>query len=250
MLTIADFVGKYELHTGMYDQIRLNDYITRYEPLYLMDLFGAKLYDEFQSDLILNVPQSPNFKSIYDPFHENLFCRDLIKSEGVREMLKGFIYFEYVKDLINQITPIGNVRPVGENSEPVSTIYSTMYDRYNEAVKSYRAIQRKIIENFSIKTGQLVLFTLSNAGTGYVDALNVATTTTGTGTGATVNITTDGFGVVTLAELANDGGEKYAIGEILTIAGGANDAQLTVDYVGKGKFCDFMGQNKGFCYWL
>ena len=59
-------------------------------------------------------------------------------------MLKGFIYFEYLKDSINEITPVGNVKPIGENSENVSTLYSTMYGRYNDAIKSYKAMQTYI----------------------------------------------------------------------------------------------------------
>ena len=44
-LTPSNFVGKFELHKGMYSQPNLVDYIDRYERKYLIDLFGAKLFD-------------------------------------------------------------------------------------------------------------------------------------------------------------------------------------------------------------
>jgi len=71
-LTVQDFTGKYQLSTGMYDVTKLQDYIIRYEKRYLIELFGANLYDEFISDLVLNVPKSPNFLKVFNPFYENV----------------------------------------------------------------------------------------------------------------------------------------------------------------------------------
>ena len=65
----------------------------------------------------------------------------------MKEMLIGFIYYEYVKDLTNQISSVGNVVPIGENSENGTTLYSMMYTRYNEGCASYKTIQYWICFN-------------------------------------------------------------------------------------------------------
>jgi hypothetical protein len=61
-------------------------------------------------------------------------------------MLMGFIYFEYLKDQITQSTPVGIVKQQGENSTPIHS-HTTIYGRYNEAIKTYRAIQDYIFLN-------------------------------------------------------------------------------------------------------
>jgi len=143
-ITTADFnVGKYELSTGIYDLPKLQSYIDKYEKKYLVQLLGVDLYADFIANQLL-----PKYVKIFDPLEEDHdFC--IIWSDGMTEMLKGFIYFEYGKDLINQMTPAGNVQPVGENSNVVSTLYSMIYARYNEGVGTYRAIQHYVVLNRS-----------------------------------------------------------------------------------------------------
>jgi hypothetical protein len=250
-LTVQDFTGKYQLSTGMYDVTKLQDYIDKYEKRYLIELFGAKLYDEFISDLnIQNVPKSPNFLKIYNPFYENITFRQLIISEGILEMLKGFVYFEYSKDLINQMTPYGNVRPISENSESVSTLYSMIYARYNEAIKTYRAIQTYIVTNFNAPTGQVISISLLTGGTNYVSQINNGTQTLIYGDGnLTLNIVANNFFVVT-GGTVNIAGINYAAGIITTVVGGNYDATFEITYVGKGDFTTFNGQAKQTVYWV
>lgn len=246
-LTVQDFTGKYQLSTGMYDVTKLQDYIIRYEKRYLIELFGAKLYDEFISDLVLNIPKSPNFLKVFNPFYENVTLRQLIISEGIKEMLKGFIYFEYSKDLINQMTPYGNVRPISENSEPVSTLYSMIYARYNEAIKSYKAIQTYIQINMNAPIGQVVSIYLLNAGSTYLDGLNVPTTAP-FGNGLTLNIISDGSLIE--SGTINQAGTNYQIGEVVTVTGGDGLGTFTVTYSGIGDYSTFNGQQKQTAYWI
>jgi hypothetical protein len=250
-LTVNDFKGKYQLSTGMYDVTKLQDYIDKYEKRYLIELFGANLYDEFISDLTpLHVPKSPNFQKIFNPFYENVTFRQLIISEGIKEMLKGFVYFEYSKDLINQMTPYGNVRPISENSEPVSTLYTMIFARYNEAVKSYRAIQTYIMVNLNAPTGQVVSISLLNGGTGYTTQVNQGTITPNYGDGnLTLNIVANNLFVVTSGTI-NQHGINYVAGITTTVVGGDLNAQFTITYVGKGDFTKFNGQTKQTVYWV
>tara|TARA_R110001606_G_scaffold85719_6_gene194308 strand:- start:1523 stop:2029 length:507 start_codon:yes stop_codon:yes gene_type:complete len=148
-LTIDDFnFGKYELGRGSYDVTRLQDYINSFEQRYLTDMLGADLYAEFKADVILGTgyPTEVRFQKIFDAFSIDHHWT-ILHSGGIIEMLKGFIYYEYTKDQIVAMTNIGNVRPVGENSEIPSTLYTQIYNRYNEGIRSYRAVQCYILDN-------------------------------------------------------------------------------------------------------
>lgn len=141
--------GKFELHSGMYETPKIQEYIDKYEKRYLIELLGSDLYNLFASDVVAGVPVSPIYLQIYNAFEydDTLCC--IVISEGMIEMLKGFIYFEYSKDLTNQMTTNGNVGPSGQNSERISTINQQIYTRYNDAMKTFKAIQRYICDNQS-----------------------------------------------------------------------------------------------------
>ena len=138
--------GKFELHHGMYEQAKIQAYIDKYERQYLVKLLGVELFNEFVADLSSNVPQSAKYLKIYNPFeYDNVDCNIHI-SEGMIDMIKGFIYYQYLKDLTNNVAVSGNVRPMGENSENVSTLNSMIYTRYNDSIRTYKAIQYYICD--------------------------------------------------------------------------------------------------------
>jgi hypothetical protein len=259
ILSIQDFTGKYQVSTGMYDQAKLQDYINRYEPRYLKQLFGVSLYNDFQSDLLNNVPQSPNFLTLFNPLSEDMGYNfyyfngvyegvNQIDSEGIKEMLKGFIYFEYVKDLSNQITPIGLVKPDNENSTVANTLFSMMYTRYNEAIRSYNSIRDFIKYTTAPPLGQVVSLSIASGGSGYTAANNVALTG-GTGTGLVISFTEDGTGAVDSVTIV-DAGKNYSLGDFFVIPGGNGDGELKLDYVGIGDYRKFRGVPKLTAYWL
>jgi len=158
IVTISDFVGKYQLHSGTYVTTNIQAYIDKYEPRYLRELFGAELYTDFLSDLDqqTNEPKSPNFKYVYLPFAEDVNVFQLLVSDGIKEMLLGFIYFEYSKDLQNQMTPYGNVQNKSELSNTVSTLSSMIWTRYNESVRTFMAIRDWMLLNWDRGQGQAV----------------------------------------------------------------------------------------------
>jgi hypothetical protein len=258
MLKPSDFVGKFELHKGMYSQPNLVDYIDRYERKYLIDLFGAKLFDEFIADFdpITLEPLSPSFQFLFNPFQTDAAFNQTLISDGIFDMLKGFVYFEYSKDLINQPSSIGNVIPQNENSRVVSTLYSTMYGRYNDSVKTFNAIRNFILLNRPLKTGQIVEISNITSGFGYVTQQNVPTInfnsivysvadsfniqTIGTGYtsqsnvlcdpavfGVVVDVVDDGFGGVSSVSIVN-GGSGLMVGDSLTIPIGNGDCVIDV----------------------
>jgi hypothetical protein len=220
-LEVSDFTGKFQLHTGMYDQSKLESYIERYEKKYLVQLFGVELYNDFMGDIDAGMPQSPNFIKIFNPFNEQIDMLNIAMSEGILDMLKGFIYFEYAKDLINQMTPFGNVAQQSENSSVVTPLYSMMYARYNESVKTYRAIQTYMIYNSSAPTGQILQIWFPQGGVGYTSDLIQASWTGGSGTGYKSDVQMELVGGVKQDVTILTGGTGYSNGDILPTTGGA-----------------------------
>ena len=102
---------------------------------------------------------------------------------------------------------------------------------YNlNAAKPLRLIQA-YLRNLSNDTSSVGKISLTSGGTGYtVQPTNPVSATGGTGSGATFNLTFTGASVTSVM-LANTGGSSYAVGDVLTMAGGTftTAATVTVD---------------------
>jgi hypothetical protein len=150
-LTYSDFgKGRFELHSGKYTQDEINAYIDTFERQYLVKLLGADLYNLFKTDCANGTPATEIYVKLFEPFEYDLHCGyETIISDGIIEMLKGLIYWQYLKDKMNQVTTAGVVKPQGENSIPGDAMNSLYSNRYNQSVKTYEAIQRYILDNCS-----------------------------------------------------------------------------------------------------
>lgn len=147
-ITFNDFgKGKFELHKGIYENNKIQAYIDKYERQYLIKLLGAELFKDFEADLVAGVPVEARFLALYNAFeYDEVNCGVYI-SEGMMDMIKGFVYYQYLKDKTNVVAVSGNVRQMGENSENVSTLNTMIYTRYNDSVRTYKAIQKFICDN-------------------------------------------------------------------------------------------------------
>ncbi len=254
-LTPTDFTGKYELHTGMYDNDKLQSYIDKYEVRYLREMLGVTLYNEFISDLDFKVPQSPNFKNIFYPFAEDVNMYSMLESDGMLEMLKGFIYFEYSKDQMMQQTTFGGVQQKSETSKVLTSLQTLIYNRYNEAIRTYKSIQDYILLNTTAPTNQAVKVSKWSGGTNYSGGNNLAPflmsnspkilnltfggtlyttaqsvpTIGGSGSGLTINYDASG-GVITNISIKSSG-SGYKVGDVLTVDAGNHDATFEIEEV-------------------
>lgn len=161
-LTYADFSsGKYKIAQDNYSQATLTAYITKFEKRYLQDLMGIELYNLFVADLVSNVPQAARFTAIYNEFAEDddgltsglsgqvSVENKIVRSEGIEEMLKGFIFFEYNRDFPVKNTMTGNVQEDNENSKVLNSLKAGIIEKYNEAIATYKAIQWKLEDESS-----------------------------------------------------------------------------------------------------
>lgn len=135
--------GRFELPTNTFQEDSLDDFIVRVEDEYLPQLFGVELYDLFIADLSVGTPQTPSdprFVKVFDPFNDQ--TDDIFtQSKGIIVMLKGLVYYLYTRDRISRITTDGIKVTTGENADNVSGMGHNITSRYNESIRTYKAIQ-------------------------------------------------------------------------------------------------------------
>ncbi len=143
----TDFTGEYSISQSCFDS--LDEYITLYEKFYLVRLLGADLYSLFIADLTATTPQVPQtaiYLDLFNPFEiDEGSC--LFISEGIRVMLKQFIYFHYVRDLSYKKDITGVVINNPENG--VSTPYNgyNLVESYNRGIDNYHTLRWYICDN-------------------------------------------------------------------------------------------------------
>lgn len=149
IVVTSDFIGKYKVSQDQYTVIGLQKYIDKYTPKYLAKVLGAELSEAMITDIGAGTePTNPDLLAIFEPFMYDSDCKGLIESNGIKEMLIGFIYYHYMVDMKVSVNPIsGTSLPATENSTPTELIESQLYQRYNEAIYTGKAIQQKCIDN-------------------------------------------------------------------------------------------------------
>ncbi len=149
IVSAGDFTGKHRIVLNGYKEEDFAEYIDRYEAIYLVKVLGKELYDLFIADLAETSPD-PIYTKIDEPFIEQLECGKILDSKGVKDLLKGFIYFHWQTDSAVQQTIIGGKRQKGELSNDPTNNIGSIWDRWNEAVKTVRAIQEYCHENLDV----------------------------------------------------------------------------------------------------
>jgi hypothetical protein len=141
--TTSQFVGKYKTHVSEFTLQDLVLYIERMEYPILLELFGKELYDLWNGSIL------PEYTALTEPFAFQDNCGKVWQSKGIVDMLTGFIYFEYQRDMFTQQTINGAEKNVGENSGNASHIMSMLHGRYDEALLTYNSIQAFIKDNLA-----------------------------------------------------------------------------------------------------
>jgi hypothetical protein len=157
LINKTDFTGKYALGKTNFDSI--DAYIARYEEPLLIDLLGVELFKLFKADVLIvpPVPSAAIYLAIYNPIRIDDIgnCPAIRVNNGMKSMLIGLIWFEYLRDLKIKMTAAGPAIDEVEVSVLASTDF--MYQRYNEAVKDWGVIEWFIeqnIDDYPLYNGQ------------------------------------------------------------------------------------------------
>lgn len=129
-VSIGDFSqGTHRVFSNKNTDADLDAVINEVEKDVLVDLLGITMGEA----LLVNETLYP---TLVEPFNIKI-NNVLVKSKGIKTMLKGFVYFEYLRKKMSN----GNVRPKGENSENLPGQSTDVTVTVNEALDSYRSIQ-------------------------------------------------------------------------------------------------------------
>jgi hypothetical protein len=145
ILSDTDFVGKWKLAKSNNDLI--DEYIDEYEESYLIELLGKELSDLFVADLVGGVPQTQIYIDIFNPFSLEI-NQAIATSKGIKKMLLGLVYFQYVRD--NRVKQTMNGAVEQETEVAAKSDNTFLYQYQNDAVRTYQAIQIYINDNLDL----------------------------------------------------------------------------------------------------
>lgn len=145
LISSSDFVGKYAIPQDSFSD--LDGFIDELEERYLIDLMGFDFYTAFVASMTgsPSLPIAP-YIIIYNKLFVDQNCYS-IRSEGMKKMLIGFMYFEYMRSDKFKATTQGIVVNASDTSKPAP--YGPIYKYYNDSVATYQAIQRYIYSHQS-----------------------------------------------------------------------------------------------------
>ena len=154
-LAPSDFIGICNVSVNEFTEVELQLYIDRFEERYLTDLLGCDMYADFVADLmptpavVGSVPQAAKFTQLFEAFCIDYSTDSGIQcvSEGMLEMLKLFIYYEWVRDSGFDIAITGATKNKFSNAESVRITQTRAEQNYNLAVVTYQTIQWYIDDN-------------------------------------------------------------------------------------------------------
>lgn len=155
IIQTTDFVGKYSITQNSFGVADLQSFIDKYEKVYLYDLLGISLGDLFYADIStpFTAPNTLIYTTLFNAKYsdnDNANIINQIRSNGVKEMILGFVYFEYIRN--QNVTNTSNGNVIASNEVSVSAKWSEtgIYEVYNEAIKTYRSIQTYILNNLTV----------------------------------------------------------------------------------------------------
>jgi len=138
MVTTTDFEqGKFKL---AFNEQTINDLqlcIDRNEQSITAELFGVELLSLYEAGIVAN---DPIYTLLRDEFIIQVdSCLRI--SKGIKDMLMGFIWCEFQREIYSTPTTTGNVKAKSQNSNDIS--FPTMMYQINwlASLKTYETIQ-------------------------------------------------------------------------------------------------------------
>lgn len=143
----SDYKGSVRISQNGLDKSILQDYLTEKESEYLRELLGCELYDLYVADSVDGVPQNTPYTTIFNPLCLPSGDCKQGRSRGIKDMLIGFMYFEYVRDQHQINSSIGVSKSIGVASELLNPDNTMVKRIYNKSIIDYQVIQYYICQN-------------------------------------------------------------------------------------------------------
>lgn len=147
LITINDFTGEFATPVDKFTEPNeITPYIEDHQFDLIYEIMGAELGALFIADLdVSGIPQTQRFEDLYNAFVEDdNSC--LVKSEGIKEMVKAYLYAKLATNNNINFNMAANVVKQGENSATTSSVM-WIAKKYNQAIATAKAIQWYIRQN-------------------------------------------------------------------------------------------------------
>lgn len=148
LVEISDFTGALAIPRDNTTKAELFDPIRderQFELIYKM--LGVTLGQAFINDLDSNgVPQTAIYQTLYNSMIFQDDCDEIYESKGIKEMIKSYVYYYFVRELNNSPETTGVRTTKGENSD-LNTSVGFIVRRYNDAIAWAKTIQEYIRQN-------------------------------------------------------------------------------------------------------
>jgi len=149
IVTTSQFTGKYSISAGI-KITQLTDLLNKVEERILRELMGNAMYVDFIADLSGGVPVSPEFVTIFNPLLLDNPRTFENYSNGMRDMVKGFVWYDWNNDTESSPSTQGQKKVSSSNSKNIPNNSFQMNRMYNESIGTYKAIQDYIKQNLDI----------------------------------------------------------------------------------------------------
>lgn len=146
IVEITDFTGTWKISTDQYTKVDFDDTRDEVQFELIYEIMGATMGQAYIDDLNASgVPADPLYLALYNSFTQD-DNTELIKSEGIKAMVKYHVYFRYIREQNIQKAITGNVENKHENAQAARSI-SFLIKAYNRAIETAKAIQWYICQN-------------------------------------------------------------------------------------------------------
>tara|TARA_R110002167_G_scaffold142042_1_gene330608 strand:+ start:46 stop:588 length:543 start_codon:yes stop_codon:yes gene_type:complete len=157
ILSISDFTGEYYIANNPRANNNIESIIASKENEYLINLLGIDEAINFTNNLVNGIPTNANYLIIYNPFEEvvkeclygyrHLDQSDRIqRSKGLKETLKGLIYYDILSRDNYKHTLTGVVVNNNDNSNVLTASEAVRFaeSKRNNIIESYNLISKRI----------------------------------------------------------------------------------------------------------
>lgn len=138
--------GRYKCPFSSITLVDFTDYINSTERQVLDELLGCELATAFVADLTNGQPSEQRFINLFQPICLS-FCGTQYRSEGVKEMIQGFVFWGYTRELETCATMQGVQVSNGENQQKADFLTGKAFRVYNTSISAYLVIQEYIKQN-------------------------------------------------------------------------------------------------------
>jgi hypothetical protein len=162
----TDFLGDIKISQNSKESADLQSYIDQTQERVLRNLLGDSEYNLFIADLVAGVPQTQKWLNFLNGFtwvddsdYDNNYT-------GIKQFLRYFTYFEFVRNLNAKTTTIGIQFADAENSLQATQIQSNVVteQRYNKGVDLYKEATKMLLY-YEKRTESYTTITEIGAGT-------------------------------------------------------------------------------------